>query len=171
MARNRLGGTPLSVRLATAAAVTLTLLGGDTAVASAGTQHLPVGRIDGTVVSATESLLITATTEGGGGGTAVYTAGGRAVSVTLDCVRTYGVVGLVLFPIVGAYGYASGIGSDGHRYYLLVNEGYGIAVNRQAGPPISVDTCGVGYVLPRIAATATAIVPQTTLAWSFVGVL
>ncbi|MBW3649339.1 MAG: hypothetical protein KY458_02100 [Actinobacteria bacterium] len=122
------------------------------------------------MVSLADSLVITATTDGGGRGTALYTGRG-AVSVTVDCVRTYAAVGAILFPIVGAYGYASGIGSDGHRYYILVNEGYGVSVSRQAGPPLPFDTCGVGYVIPRVAATAVAIVPQTSHVWTWRGLV
>lgn len=153
------------------AAATAALLAVTVTSASAATLDLPVGRIDGTAVSPAGSLAITATTDGGGQGTSLYTGPAGAVSVTLDCVRTYGAVGVTLFPTVGAYGYASGLGSDGHRYYILVNQGYGISVSRQPGSPIPFDTCGVGYVIPRSAATAVAILPQTTAVWTFAGVV
>lgn len=160
-----------SLRGLAVAAATAALLAAAVTSVSAATLDLPVGKIDGIAVSQAESLVITATTDGGGRGTALYTGRGGDVSVTLDCVRTYAAAGVTLFPTVGAYGYASGVGTDGHRYYILVNQGYGISVSRQPGAAVSVDTCGVGYVIPTLGATAIAVVPQRTRVWTLAGVV
>lgn len=130
----------------------------------------PFGVMIGTAAS--PSYLQTLTIDARGeGGTATLTRGDDVRTIMLDCVRTYGVIGIVpSVPMVGEYGYATGVDDYGQRWWIYINEGLGISVDTEPGPPVrSIDTCGVGYRYAEIAATGIAIVPQATTVWTPVG--
>ena len=142
--------------------------GGSPATATT-TVEAPAGAISGAVVIPGRELIIEATTAPGRYGFAQVPTPAGPVRVELDCVRTYGSLGVILFPIVGGIGYAAGTGSDGKRYYILVNEGYGWEVTTTPGAPVDFDTCGTGYVIPRWAPSPLAVVPESTKVSTLVG--
>ena len=130
---------------------------------------MPAGSITGVGARAGLTMTIDATTLTGRLGAATVDSGGTAVEIILDCVRTYSLVGVILtVPIVNQVGYASGVGSDGRRWFLYVNEGVAFDASTTAGPRVSHDTCGVGYVVGS-GVPAISVVGERTTVWTAVG--
>lgn len=129
----------------------------------------PAGAITGVGERPGLSLTVSATTVPGRLGEATVVRDGRRVSVTFDCVRTYSVVGVMLgVPIVNEIGYASGMGTDGRRWYVYVNEGYSFEARPEAGRPVAHDTCGVGYQIGS-GVPVIKVTGQATIAWTPAG--
>lgn len=129
----------------------------------------PAGAITGIAERPGMSLNVSATTVPHRLGEATIVRDGRHVTVAFDCVRTYTAIGVVLsVPIVNEIGYASGIGTDGRRWYVYVNEGHSFEAQPEAGPPVGYETCGVGYQVGN-GIPAVKVTGERTITWTLAG--
>lgn len=142
---------------------------GPSGVNAARELRAPIGAITGVAQRPGLSVTIAATTDPGRLGEATVARDGRQVTVRLDCVRTYTALGVTLMvPAFNEVGYASGIGSDGRRWYLYFNEAYSFEARTEPGPPTSIDTCGVGYEVGS-GVHAVQVTGERVIAWTLVG--
>lgn len=131
--------------------------------------RVPAGAITGIAERPGTSLTVSATTVPHHLGEATIVRDGHRVKVAFDCVRTYTAVGVILsVPIVNEVGYASGIGTDGRRWYVYVNEGHSFEARPEAGRPVGYETCGVGYQVGS-GIPAVKVTGERTIAWTLAG--